>query len=610
MGALEGHRDPTSKPIARFLNSIGQFLNPIAQLPDYSITRFTPLALVLSLSVACAAKPPAPAPSFTLSIVGTNDLHGGVLEANGRGGLALLDGYLRNLRAARERDGGAVLLLDAGDLFQGTLESNLNEGAVVIAAYNAIGYDAAAIGNHEFDFGPVGPSTSPQSQNDDPRGALKARAAEAHFPFLAANIVDKNTSRPVSWDHVKPSTVLTVGGVKVGVVGLTTTETLGATASANTSDLDVIPLAPALEAEAKRLRGEGATIVIATAHAGGRCTKFDNPDDLSSCASHAEIFDVARALPAGLVDLIVAGHRHEGIAHEVAAIPVISAYSSGRAFGRVDLTVDRASGHATAHHIFPPHDICEREDPAEGGCAAPGAGGQARYEGATVVPSPAIEAILAPAIAAGAELKKKPLNASIDGTLSNQEGELALGNLLADWMRLSAGSVDVAVSNSGGVRAALPAGPMTYGRLFEVTPFDNRQARLTLTGAELATVVRANLEHRGDLVMLSGVRAIATCGIHGLNVSLRRESGKPVGEREPLKIVTTDFLATGGSDFFKPVMPFRETVTIDGPIERDAIAEWMTRSAPTWRARDFSDPGNHRVTYSGSRPVNCSGGGQ
>src|SRR5215510_4065023 len=140
--------------------------------PDCQISKFAPLVLILTVASACAPKPPAQPPSFTLSIVGTNDLHGGVLEANGRGGLALLDGYLRNLRATRERDGGAVLLLDAGDLFQGTLESNLNEGAVVIAAYNAMRYDAAAIGNHEFDFGPVGPAVSPQSPQDDGLGAI------------------------------------------------------------------------------------------------------------------------------------------------------------------------------------------------------------------------------------------------------------------------------------------------------------------------------------------------------------------------------------------------------------------------------------------------------
>ena len=101
------------------------------------------------------ARRSATASSVTLSIVGTNDLHGGIVPRDGRGGLALLGGYVNNLRAVRAKD-GAVLLIDAGDMFQGTLESNLTEGAVVVSAYNALGYAAAAVGNHEFDFGPVG----------------------------------------------------------------------------------------------------------------------------------------------------------------------------------------------------------------------------------------------------------------------------------------------------------------------------------------------------------------------------------------------------------------------------------------------------------------------
>src|SRR5689334_22386379 len=140
------------------------------------ITRAAATALCAAglLTGACNRQPAR----FTISLVGTNDLHGGVLEDNGRGGLALLDGYLSNLRAARAADGGAVLLLDAGDLFQGTLESNLNEGAVVVDAYNAIGYHAATLGNHEFDYGPVGPRAVATSPDEDPRGALKARLSQ------------------------------------------------------------------------------------------------------------------------------------------------------------------------------------------------------------------------------------------------------------------------------------------------------------------------------------------------------------------------------------------------------------------------------------------------
>src|SRR5512143_2481080 len=129
--------------------------------------RFPVLSAVAAGLVACATTPrPAPpeprstsaaasvAPSppplpKRLSIVGTNDLHGHVER------LPALAGYVARLRELRAKDGG-LLVLDAGDMFQGTLESNMNEGKAVIAAYDAIGYDAAALGNHDFDYGPVG----------------------------------------------------------------------------------------------------------------------------------------------------------------------------------------------------------------------------------------------------------------------------------------------------------------------------------------------------------------------------------------------------------------------------------------------------------------------
>ena len=138
---------------------------------------FSVVVLFAAAILGCGERQPRsvatrPGTTTILSIVGTNDLHGGVLQRGDRGGLALLGGYVNNLRAARARDGGAVLLVDAGDMFQGTLESNLNEGASVIAAYNALGYAAAAVGNHDFDFGPVGPPSTSQQPSDDPRGAL------------------------------------------------------------------------------------------------------------------------------------------------------------------------------------------------------------------------------------------------------------------------------------------------------------------------------------------------------------------------------------------------------------------------------------------------------
>src|SRR4051794_25369410 len=115
-----------------------------------------PGLLVLLLALMCQRSAARAAPAaITLSIVSTNDIHGRLTQ------LPLLGGYLRNLRAARAKDGGAVLLLDAGDIFQGTLESNSTEGASMIRGFRALRYDAATLGNHEFDFGPVGPHPTP-----------------------------------------------------------------------------------------------------------------------------------------------------------------------------------------------------------------------------------------------------------------------------------------------------------------------------------------------------------------------------------------------------------------------------------------------------------------
>src|SRR6185369_2069740 len=140
--------------------------------------------LCVGLSIACshAAVPAsdqrgelrqARRRAATLTIMGTNDLHGALDR------LPVLAGFVGNLRAARAADGGGVLLVDGGDMFQGTLESNLTEGADIVKAYNAIGYAAVAVGNHEFDYGPVGPAVTARTAQDDPRGALKARAGEA-----------------------------------------------------------------------------------------------------------------------------------------------------------------------------------------------------------------------------------------------------------------------------------------------------------------------------------------------------------------------------------------------------------------------------------------------
>lgn len=512
-----------------------------------------------------------------------------------RGGLAALGGYLRNVRAARAADRGGVLLVDSGDMFQGTLESNLNEGAAVVRAYNTLGYAAAAIGNHEFDYGPAGPDETPRTPGEDPRGALKARAAEARFPFLAANTIDEATGKPVGWQNVKPSTTVTVDGVRIGLIGVTTIDTPSQTIVANLRGLAFTPLVPAITREATELRATGDTVVVVLAHAGGTCTTFDDPNDLSSCDQMAEIVRVARQLPAGLVDMISAGHTHAAMAQEIDGIPIVEGYNGGRSFSRVDLTIDRSSGKVVGHHIFPPTDLNM----------------PARYENRPVKSDKAAAAAIAPAVAKAAALKTEPLGVVLDTAFArgDQRNETAIADLVTDGMLASVPGADGAFGNGGSLRTDLPAGPLTYGDVYELYPFDNRLVTLSLTGDQLTRIVTFSLNRRAlplELLPIAGFRVDAACMNGRLDVTLTRTSGARIRPDERLTVVTSDFVADGGDSIVGVAAPLGEIKPVDGaPLLRESVVSWLRKHGGHFSDSQFVSPQNRRWHFPGSRPVTC-----
>jgi 5'-nucleotidase len=557
------------------------------------------LVLLFALLLACggggAPGPHAPsAPeTVTLSVVGTNDLHGH-LEA-----LPILGGYLRVLRELRAADGG-VVLLDGGDMFQGTLESNLLEGAPVVEAYGALGYDAVTIGNHEFDYGPVGEKPTPTAPGEDPRGALRARAREAGYPFLSANLLRAEDGARVDWENVPASTLFERAGVRVGVIGVTTEDTLHTTLAANVVGLALAPLADAIAREAAALRARGADVVLVAAHAGGACERFDDPRDLSSCRADEEIFEVARQLPEGAVDVIVGGHTHQAVAHVVNGIPIIEAYAYGRAFGRVDLEVDPARDRVVEVRVHPPRELCA-EGAADAGSCRPG-----EYEGRPVRADEAVAEVLAPAVAHARAARQRGLGVRAEATVGrSRTEESALGNLFTDLMRAARPDADVALTNGGGLRADLPSGPLTYGQLYRAMPFDNRFAHVRLSGRELAAIVARNLAGEGSFFSLSGVRAVAACEDGALRVSLARDDGRPVADDEELLLVTTDFLATVDGGAFAALG--EDAVEIeDGVPVRDAMADALAElEGGVLRPSELFDPAEPRVRYPGPRPVTC-----
>lgn len=534
--------------------------------------------------VPSSSEPAPVARPVTITVIGTNDVHGHFER------LDAFAGHLEVLRAVREDDGG-VVLVDGGDMWQGTLASNLDEGASMVRLYGLLGYDAATIGNHEFDYGPVGPRATPGEDAPDPRGALLARAAEARFPVLAANFLDAESGAPVQWPNVQPTVTRTIAGVKVGIIGTSTAETLHTTISANVRDLRMAPQAETITAHARRLRDEGAQVVLVATHAGGKCQAFDDPEDVSSCDEDEELFALARALEPGLVDVIVGGHTHQAVAHRVNGIALIESYALGHFFGRVDLVVE--DGRVTSSTIHPPHRICE--GPANDCAPEP-------YEGRAVQRVAAIAEAVAPAVEAAREQRERPLGVTLPERIGrNYQRESPLGNLLADLMLEARPGADLALLNAGGVRASFDPGPLTYGGLYETFPFDNRFATVRMRVSELRAVLAQNIQSTSGTLIVSGIRVRARCRGAELRVELRDRRGRVLRDDQELTVRTSDYLATTNS--FEGLAD-RTEIEEGGPM-RDAIAERLTERGGELRPEASFDPERPRIDLPGPRPVRC-----
>ena len=571
------------------------------------------LAALLAMPHGVYGEPDRPGAIATLSIVATTDLHGH-LES-----LPWFAGYLANLRAQRRGGGGAVVLVDAGDMFQGTLESNLGEGAAVIRAYNQLGYDAVAIGNHEFDFGPAGPRHVPHEKGDDPRGALKARARQARFPFLAANLEMLPEKKPPPWPNVRPFHLLKKAGIAVGLIGVTTAGTLLATHPKNVAGLGVRPLADAITEAARAARAAGAEVVVVASHAGGHCRRFEDPRDLSSCDGDEEIFQVARALPAGLVDVVAAGHTHQGVAHEVAGVAIVQGFAHGRAFARVDVAVDKRTGRVVEKRIFAPQTICTSSAPmaplllsTSTTASASAACAHELYEGRMVSFDPRVAAVLREDVRRVAGLRRRRIGVEILRSLVRARGtESALGNWAADLMKATTPQADVAFINGGSLRADLPKGPLTYGDLHQAFPFDDGLSLVPLRGRDLKRIIARNLSRTAGILSLSGLFARARCADRRLVVDLHHADGRPVADQARLWAVTNGYLASGGDGLLSGIAQGRDP---DPTPMRDRFAALLGRAAPGSSSpvvpldgsdRRLLDPQKPRLAYPGSRPVRC-----
>jgi 5'-nucleotidase len=535
------------------------------------------LAAVLFLALSCttATIPPAatnsaPAAPVHIVLVGTTDVHGWFAGHNDTlkdgtvnhwGGLAILKSYVDALRAA---NGGNVVLVDSGDLFQGTLESNIFEGEPVVKGYNALGYAAAAVGNHEFDYGPVGPDAVVTKPGQDPLGALKHNASMMNFPMLSANMTEKGSGATPAWVH--RSTMVTVAGVKIGIIGLSTPDTPNVTMPANVAALDFNAPVPAAVKEAADLRARGADMVIVIAHMGGRCSDLNDVHDVASCEPGHEVMQFLQALPKGTIDAYFAGHTHSQIRQYIEGVPTVQSLAYSREFSTLDAWIDPAQHRVTRTEMRPLTMLCTAVYAGTETCDPKQAKGATQFvprvfEGKTIAPDPQLAALFAPYLAKVAEKRNEPVGIRTTAAIPRSYfGEAPLGDLLADLMRSGTGA-DIAIINSGGIRAELPAGDLRYSDVFEVSPFDNFPAVVTLTGAQVAEMLRLTANGEHGILQVSGLKytydaakdADKPAAQRQRVISVTLPDGTPIDPAAKYKVVMPDFLAVGG-DGLMPVM--------------------------------------------------------
>jgi len=499
--------------------------------------------LVLALVPAVLADGP-----LSVTILHTNDTHAH-LESFTPFNQPLQGGVARRYTAIQDvrAEGGNVLLLDAGDAFQGTLFFNQWQGQEEAHFMNALGYQAMAVGNHEFDSGPA---------------TLGAFVDEADFPTVSANV--DVSAEPALAGKIPAYTIIDVAGERIGVLGLTTEDTsFISSPGPNVVFNDFIQSS---EETVTALEADGVNKIIAVTHLGYAA-------------------DLQLASTVDGIDVIVGGHSHTLLGDMPAArgsyptvkttpcgdtVLIVSAFEWGKYLGRLDVTFapDGSVESYSGAPIFIDESIAEDPD------VATGVADYARP----------IEELKATVV--GKSL------VDLEGTrelVRTQETDL--GNLICDamlWDTVSEGT-QIAIQNGGGIRASIPAGDVTMGQVLEVLPFGNQIATFGLKGSDVWSALENGVsqveEGSGRFPHVSGLRfsfdRAREAGSRILSVHVMGPDGgySPIDLEAVYKLASNSFLRGGGDGY--DVFADKAIDAYDsGSVLADALAGYVAESSP------------------------------
>jgi 5'-nucleotidase len=485
------------------------------------MTRRRLLAAVL-LVAACASplRPPGPQaePEVRITLLQVNDVYTlDPVDQGRRGGLARLATLVQRIR----RENPATLLALAGDTISPSVASLVLRGEQMIAGLNALGLDLATLGNHEFDFGPT---------------VLAERMGESAFTWVSANVLDRRTGRP--FGGARPDVLLTLGGVRLGVFGVTTPR--AAATSSPGPDVEIRDVVGTARAVSGDLRRRGAQLVVAVTHQ-------DMGDD--------------RAMAAGAgvdVDVVLGGHEHEPLVAEEGRTLITKAGADARYLVQIDLWVGGDGRLRERSWTF--HEVSAR-----------------------IPPDPRVAAV----VSAYAARLSRELDVVVGRTRVPLEarrralrtGETNVGNFVADALRARM-QTDVALINGGGIRTdrVVPAGPLTRRDVAGLLPFGNVVMAVELTGRALRAALEQGLALRerqgGGFMQVSGLTVeFDPTRPAGQRVVAVRVGGAPLEPGRRYTAAAVDYVVRGGDG----ITALRDAgVLVDaasGPLAADVVLQ-------------------------------------
>jgi 5'-nucleotidase len=549
-----------------------------------SLTTLIVLVLLAVLVMPVGAKPSG---SVDIQILGVNDFHGNIEPPTGSsgrvgsltgtpascvaptcylaGGAEYLAAHIKQLEATNPN----TTVVSAGDLIGASpLLSALFHDEPTIEAFNQIGLDFNAVGNHEFDEGATELLRMQNGGCHPLDGCLDGDDfAGADFQFLAANVVRSNNKTLFPAYKIR-----SFGGAKVAFIGLTLEGTPLIVTPSGIAGLTFKDEADTINALVPELKAKGINTIVVLIHEGGLPTGAYN-----ECPGiSGPIVDIVNQTSKD-VDLFITGHTHQAYNCLIDGRPVSSAFSFGRIVTDIDMTIDRASGEPTS--IAVNNKIVTRD----------------------LTPDAGITALIAKYNAIAAPLANRvigQITANITRT-ANSAGESALGDLIADAQLLATtpanlGGAVIAFMNPGGIRADLtyagsPAGEgdgnVTYGESFTVQPFGNNLVTKTMTGAQIRSLLEqqfpgCNAPNSVRILQISAgfsyeqrLGAVACADKIG-QISL---NGLPIDPTASYRVTMNSFLADGGDGFS---VFTQGTNALGGAVDTDALEAYFVANSP------------------------------